>query len=213
MKWLKLLLTIAALMAGVTHAQVNRVPQIGVVDSQGATQVNTAGLKDTYVATVVGVAPASSATDVACLGGTSTRTVQLTRVTVSGTAGTLITLPVKIQKNALADSGGTGAAASVVVRARMRSTSPGSGAVVTAYTANPTINDGAPGTVGVATLTLPVTSAGTSSSRAVFDWGLRGGERPPTLVGTAQQICVNLSGVSVSSGLVYVDFTWTEEPN
>lgn len=206
---LALIAAFTAVVVGV-HAQVNRVTGPGVLDFGGAAKVNSDGELKTYSATVTGLVPAASATDVACLAGSATKTVRAQSVRVSGTAGTLITLPVLLRKNASADSGGTTVAVSFTPYAHL-STDAANTATVTAYTANPTVNDTVPGVLDAQTLTLPVTSAGTSSSQVLFTWSGQGGTRAPVLVGVAQQLCVNLGAVSVTTGSLSVRFTWTEE--
>lgn len=190
---------------------VNRVGALAITDSAGAGQVNTEGQKASYSAVATGLAPAASATDVACIAGSATKTIKLTQITVSGTAGTLVTLPVFLAKRATADTGGTPATGNALpVGSKLDSNNAAASATLVAYTANPTINDSSPLLIGAGTVTLPVTSAGTTNSRLVFQWGSRPAQAP-TLRGAAQQICVNLSGISVSSGLLNIDFEFTEE--
>lgn len=183
---------------------VNSVPQTGVVCQSEPTT-------DTYAATGVGIAPASTATDVACITGSATKVVRLQRIRVSGTAGTLITVPVLITKHASANTGGTAATGTALpVPYPLDSTDATVSATTTAYTANPTITDSTPGIIAAATLSLNTTSALVGQGEVALDWASRNYMEAPTLRGIAQQLCVNLNATSPSSGLVNVTFVWTE---
>lgn len=212
MKISRLLLFGLLLLAFPASAQVNRVPQLGVVDNQGATYVDSGGLKNTYSATAIGLAPGATATDIACLTGSSSKVVKLTKISLSGTSSTLVTVPVKITKNASVDSGGTnGSSGAAPVAYALNSTFSAATATATSYTASPTVNDSTPGIIDAAAVTFPITSSAVAVTTRVFEWGLRGGESQPTLNSTAQQICVNLNSTSVAAGLLNISFTWTEE--
>lgn len=190
---------------------VNRVSQIGVTDSQGATQVNPEGLRTTYSAVFTGLVPAASATDVVCIAGSATKTIKVQYFEVSGTAGTLVTLPVFLAKRATADSGGTPATGNALpVASKMDSLNAAATATLVSYTANPTINDSSPLLIRAATVTLPVTTAGVVTRPAAWRFGDAGGQAV-VLRGAAQQLCLNLSGISVSSGVLAGSIQWVEE--
>lgn len=187
---------------------VNSVPQIGVTCPSEPSVT-------TYVATGVGIAPASSATDVACLTGSASKVVRVQRIRVSGTAGTAVVLPVIIRKNASADSGGTAATSTALpVPYAADSANAAPSATTIAYTANPTVNDTTPGVIAAQNLALTTTAAPTGNQpQSTFEWNAgRIYEQAPTLRGVAQQVCVYLNGVSVSSGLLNISFNWTEAP-
>jgi hypothetical protein len=80
---------------------INRITGPGVLDNGGAVKMDNDGELLTYSATAVNLVPPASATDLSCLIGSSTKTVRVTRVVVSGTAGTLVTLPVNIMKHSV----------------------------------------------------------------------------------------------------------------
>lgn len=189
------------------QAQVNVVPQTGVTSGYVP--------KQTYSAGFTGLVPVASATDVVCLAGSATKTIKVMKITIGGTAGTLVTVPVSLIKKATADTGGT--AASTTANPANTITKMDSGfatatAVPISYTANPTINDA--GTIMSAkTVTLPVTSAGVASIPTVWDFGSRmvNNESPLVLRGVAQQVCLHFSTISVSSGLLVGELVWTEE--
>lgn len=174
------------------------------VGADEALAVNGEGRRATYRATVVGLVPAASATDIAYIIGSATKTVRVTRVSVSGQAGTAINTPIVLVKRSTAASGGTCAGATEVP---IDSTSAAATAAVTTCTANPTLGTG----VGsVASQAIFLSTATTQPRAADFIFGTEGGQ-PIVLRGVAQNVAVNLNGVSVSSGVVNVTFEWTEE--
>lgn len=187
----------------VSAGGVNTVPTVG----QNCLTESTV---DTYAATSIGLVPAASATDIACITGSATRVVRLLSVRISGSAGTLVSLPVVITKHASANTGGTAATSTALpVPYKMDTTDATPTATTTAYTANPTIADAAPGYLDIANVTLNVTTAA-GGTPFNFTYLTHIYNEPPTLRGVAQQICVNLNGVSVSSGVLAISFLWTE---
>lgn len=183
---------------------VNSVPQTGL-------SCLSEPSVPTYAATGVGIVPASSATDIACLTGSATKVVRVQRMRVSGTAGTLISVPLLITKHASANTGGTpGTGTQLPVPYTIDTTNVAVTATATSYTANPTIVDSAPGIIGAMMLPLGLTGTTLASQGVLFDFGDLTYAQKPTLRGIAQQVCVNLNATSPSSGLVNVTFYWTE---
>lgn len=216
----KRLLLVAALVGGLAapaFAQTNTFNG-GCAGANGINSVPRSGVScpsdsiaPTYMATSIGLVPASSATDIACITGNATNIVRLQQIRVSGSAGTLVSLPVVITKHASANTGGTAALTTALpVPYRLDSQNPAALATTIAYTANPTIADAAPGIIdaGIATFNVTTVAGG---APVTFSWTTRAYNEPPVLRGIAQQICVNLNGVSVSSGLLAVSFLWTEQ--
>lgn len=185
---------------------VNNVPQVGVSCSQEPTV-------GTYAATGIGIAPASSATDIACLTGSATKVIRVQRIRVSGTAGTLVSVPALITKHASANTGGTaGTGTQLPVPYTLDTSNAAVSATATSYTANPTIADATPGIITAAILPLGLTGTTLANTGVLFDFGDLNFAEKPTLRGIAQQVCVNLNATSPSSGLVNVSFFWTEAP-
>lgn len=183
---------------------VNSVPRSGV-------SCPSDSIAPTYMATSIGLVPAASATDVACITGNATNVVRLQQIRISGTAGTLVSLPVVITKHASANTGGTAATTTALpVPYRLDSLNPAPLATTTAYTVSPTIADAAPGILDTGIVTLNVTTVAGGAPLA-FSWTTRAYNEAPVLRGIAQQVCVNLNGVSVSSGLLAISFLWTEQ--
>lgn len=206
----KLLLGSVAGLLLATSAQaactVNTVPQIGVL-----CDINR---NPTYSATSVGLVPASAATDLFCISPGTTKSVAIRRVSIAGTAGTAITTPFLLYERSALGTAGTAATGIALPVAVPNSPSdPASTATVTAYTANPTVA-ATPLLMDAALVDLPVTTAagggvavtnlyGTSVDN--FDKGI------DLLKNTTAQLCVNLNGASVSSGVLTIHMEWTEQ--
>ena len=184
---------------------VNTVPTIGVSCAQEPTTT-------TYGATSVGLIPASAATDIACLSGSATKVVRLQMVKISG-SGTAISVPVLLKKNASLDTGGTAATSTALpVAYALDSANAAASATVTAFTANPTINDTAPGILDNGNLGLVATTVGAAVQPYVlWDYAERNFAQAPLLRTAAQQLCVNLNATSPTA-LLNVTFRWTEAP-
>lgn len=170
-----------------------------------ALAVNIEGRRATYRATVTGLVPAASATDIAYINGSATKTVRVTRIVVSGTAGTHVNTPIILVKRSTANSGGTCAAATNVP---LDSSNAAATAVVNSCTANPTTGT-LVGNISARSYFFGVATEA-SGPPADFLIGQEGGQ-PLTLRGVAQGLAVNLGAVSVTSGVVNVTIEWTEE--
>jgi len=206
----RLIATIGALLLGMAcaFAQVNVVPQVGQTSNYVARQ--------TYSAGFVGLVPPASATDIICIAGSASKTIRVREIVVSGTAGTLVTVPIALVRRASAATGGTaaGTTANPANAITKRDTANGTAsATPVSYTAVPTITDSAGTVFASSSLTLPVTSAGTSSVPLKFSFigDAEALMQPPVLRGAAQQFCLNFNTVSISSGLLNGYMTWTEE--
>lgn len=200
-----------ALAASAAFAQpVNNVPQVGVIS---ATQKQY-----TYSAISRGLVPASSATDIFCIAGSTSRAISIKRIRITGTAGTLVTAPFTLLRRATLDTGGTAATTTALpVAAPNMSTDPASVATLVAYTANPTLNDSSPTYFRSQWLSLNVTSALVGPIPIEWDageavsWFSKGLDIPKSTAGSTQQYCINLNAVSVSSGLLDIYITWVEQ--
>lgn len=183
---------------------INTVPRSGV-------SCPSDSVAPTYAATSIGLVPAATATDVACLTGNATTITRVQGIRVSGTAGTLVSLPAVIVKRASANTGGTAALTTALpVPYRYDPSNPAPLSTTTAWTANPTIVDTSPGILDAGIVTLNVTTAA-GGAPTNFTWFTRAYNEAPVLRSTAQQVCVNLNSISVTSGLLAISFFWTEQ--
>lgn len=213
-KVFKLALLGAAMLAvSPASAQVNSVPQTGLTTGYLA--------KSTYSSAFFGLVPPASATDEICIAGSATKTVRIGRIVLTGTAGTLVTVPITIVRRVTADTGGTaatttanpGVTTQIASRDTGQNPNTAATAVLISYTAVPTINDTAPVYIDSDAITLPTTAAATDNTPTVFDWSrdIENNLQPPTLRGAAQQLCVNFNSTSITSGVLNGSITWTEE--
>ena len=208
----KFLLAPLSLVAAVgfwayAQGQVNVVPQVG--------QINSIIKNSTFSGTAIGLVPAASATDIFCLKGSTSKMVHLDRLIISGTAGTAVTTPVLLNLNHSLDTGGTAASGlALPVPVPLNGTDVAS-ATMTAYTANPTVTDATPNLLLGPAIGFPVTTTATQratelvagSSVDMFNkgWDI---QKAGTVV---QELCLNLNGVSVSSGVLSITAEWTEQ--
>jgi hypothetical protein len=135
------------------------------------------------------------------------------KIRIGGTAGTAINITAYLTKHASADSGGTAATGTALpVPYALDSNYAAPTATTQSWTANPTINDSAPGYVAGQTVFLPATGTAAGPAQYYFSFNEGGlAVAPPVLRGTVQQLCVNLNGVTApSSGVMSVEFIWTE---
>lgn len=207
MRWLLLAGALAVGAIAVSQAQVNVVPQTGTIQ-------NYLG-KTTFSAAFVGLVPPASATDTICIAGSATKTIKIVRFELSGTAGTLVTLPVTLLKRVTADTGGTAATTTANPANTIGKRDVNSGAATAtliSYTAVPTINDTSPVYWRSSSLTLNVTGT-TAAPAQVIDFYFHNSDlaTQPTLRGAAEQACLNFNSVSVSLGVLNGSITWTEE--
>jgi hypothetical protein len=206
----RLFLSSIAILAlgGIAASQVNTVPQVGLITGILA--------NSTYTASTVGIAPASSATDFFCVNGSTSKNVHVKRFLISGTAGTAISTPILVNLNHSLDSGGTSPSSGLTqpVPVPLNTNNVAATATTLSYTANPTVNDTAPNLLVVASPTFQVTTTANGiieiragSAVAFFNqaWDI------PKAGTVVQQICLNLNGVSISSGKVNVTAEWTED--
>lgn len=180
-----------------------------VPPQQGNVALGDDPIKQSYSATKQGLALAASATDIATLTGSATKTVRVTHVEYSGLATTILNTSVELFVRTTADSGGTSTAPAAIPHDQ---NSAAATAAVAVYTANPTVNDGTarPIRSQKALHNLAAPAAGSESTRVIWDFMNRPSQAI-VLRGVAQQLAVNLAGVTVAGGAADITFEWTEE--
>ena len=212
---MKRFLTALGLLAlvGPASAQVGVVPQLGLT---------TAYLpKTTYSAAFYGLVPAASATDVLCIAGSTSKTVRLQRMVLTGSAGTAVNVPINIVRRV---SLNTGTVALTTYNpnntiAKRDTTSATATATLSSFNTtggNPTIVDTSPTYLDTGVLILPLTSSAGLGSPLIFDWSrdIENLLQVPTIAPAATvvgEICANFTSVSITSGVVNGSITWTEE--
>ncbi len=192
-------------MTGLSTAGVNSVPQLGIVDMQGASYANTEGLKATYSAASQVVA-ASAATDVVYITGSAGKTTRITRINVGGRATSAAPADVSIVKRSTADTAGTCAAATAVPHDNL---SASAATTIKFCTANPTLGT-AVGTLREKQTFLGNLTTGAPGADAEF----KQADRPSqtwVLRGAGDTIAINLNGGTFSGNLMDIDIEFTEE--
>ena len=146
---------------------------------------------------------AASATDVVAFFGNATSTVHVTKIRVTGIQTTTGIVDFLLVRRSTANTGGTSSNFSL---AQHETTDAVNNSTPIAYTANPT-----PGTsLGNIRRWYQVISATTTPefSEYTLEFGENG--KPLVLSGTAQGICLNLNGATVTGGVINVSIEWIE---
>lgn len=211
-----LLAAALAIAAFAAPAQmVNRITGPGILDQAGAAQVNTEGQKASYFASLGSNTPAATPTDVAVLPGSATKTVKITRVTVTVQATTGAVGEYRL----VLRSGGTQSAVNTAFANGTHSGAFDSNNIASTVIANGlggvyTANPASAGTVvGVPidwTINVPTPATGAA---VVMEYTC--GPRPAqciTLRGATQFLAVNGNGHTLATGEKFgVSYEWTEE--
>jgi hypothetical protein len=193
------LLAVAAALAAVSSAAL---AQTAVIQSLN----NVVNRAATYSAVAAAFTLAATPTDVCILNGSATKTIYVTKVSVSGLKTTAGLSQVVLAKRSVANTGGTAVAGTEVP-------SDSSDAAATGtfqhYTANPT-----PGAlVGniYQNYMLFAAPAGTTDGvmREVFFSGANM-TKPIRLSGVAEGLAVNLAGATLTGGTFNCTFEWIE---
>jgi hypothetical protein len=189
----------------VTTANVASVVSAGV--SGGAIVTSTiGGYKASYSVAVLGLVVATTPTDVFTIAGSATKTVRITYISVSGTENNATVRDIQLLKRTTANSGGTSTTPEIVEH---DSNSAEATAVVTAYTANPSLGV-LEGVIRSGKLSIPATNLTGAADRLVWTFG----DRPSQVLvlrGISETVAVNLNGVTMSTPSFNLVIEWTEE--
>ena len=170
----------------------------------GIPSVNSEGTKVTYSVGVIGFTPVATPTDFFEIKGSTSRTLRILRLSISGIATAAASIAIQAIKRSTANSGGTPAAQTI---APHDSNDAAATAVVNTYSANPTLGTsvGAP-----RAQTLNLGAAGAAGVIA-WDFTTRNG-KGIVLRGVAQSLNLNWNGAAVPAGTVLsMDVEFTEE--
>ena len=147
-------------------------------------------------------------TDLWSICGSSTKTVRVRRVELSGTATTSTSVDVALIMRSTADTGGTPTA---LTKVPMDASNAASTAALNSYGSAPTLGTTI-GDIRDAQLTLPPAASSTPAlTYLVWDFGGRG-QQPPALHGAAQCLAFNFFGAALPAGMkISTSVEWTEE--
>jgi len=176
-------------------------------DAVGNLRVTEEGGKLTYSMAFNGLVGAASCTDLVRLSGSATKTVYVQEVRFSATATAAKTLDVLLIKRSTAGSGGTSSAGVAIPHSSDDEAGSAAGLL---YTANPTVGT-ATGNLRATRFTIAVVDAAATQGEVVWDLKGYNGGKGVRLEGVAQGLCINLNGVTVSSGLLNINIEWTEQ--
>lgn len=169
---------------------------------------NTSGIKSTYHYRVADFTPVATATDVLVLTGSATKTIRVTKVTISGDATANAIFDVYLTKRTTADTGGTFTNPTPTPSDTADGAATGT---LYLYTANPSALGTGSALEGDHILLVNATAPTAQTQRLQYTWGTRN-DKPPVLRGVAQSLTVNLSGNAVPAGTsLYISIEWTEE--
>lgn len=159
--------------------------------------------KATYRTAFV-AAPAATATDIFQLIGSATKSVEVTKIIISGTQTTAGLVDLYIAKRSTANTGGTSSASNNVP---LISTDAAATAVGAIYTANPSATGTLVGNVYIEAIPLGTT---TTIANNIVEINFGENSKPLVLSGVAQALAINLNGVTVTGGSLKVTVEFLE---
>lgn len=162
----------------------------------------------TFSAAFSGLASAASATDIVTLSGSASKLVRPQFIVLSGLATAAAFALVDFIKRSVADSGGGTPGTPACVP--WGPSAVAATAVVTTYTANPTIDGtNAFGTIGTLRVPLLTAAAVPFDPSVIIDF--RGPHHAPIVLdGVAQQLAINLKATTYAGGTFAGMIVWTE---
>lgn len=177
---------------------------VPVTDTYGALIVKDQQRHKATYRTAFVVSPAASATDVFQLIGSATKTVEITKIIISGTQTTAGLVDFYVKKRSTANTGGTSSASTNVP---LISTDAAATAVGAIYTANPSALGTDVGNIYIQALPIGASTASTNNIVEI-NFGERG--RALILSGVAQALAINLNGVTVTGGSLKITVEFLE---
>lgn len=194
------------------QSTVNRVTSLPIIDFSGAGYVNLEGQKPSYFASLGNNTPAATPTDVSILAGSATKTVKVTRVTVSIQGATAAAA---VEYRLVLRSGGTQSAVNTAFANGTHSGPFDSNDAASAVIANGLsgVYTGNPASTGT-TVGSPInwTIVDNIGGAVVLEYTCRGPAKCITLRGVSQFLAVNGNGHALAGSEKFgVSYEWTEE--
>jgi len=195
---------IASLLTAVVVSQA-QVPGVNsALNTVFTLAYDNSTMKPTYSASGRATLVAS-ATDVCTLTGSTTKNIRVRRVLFSGLATAVIAEPVSIVKRSTVT---TGANSALITMVPYDSSNSAATAVAETWSGNGTLGTLVGALADVYYVSGNFTT-GVGGEPIEFKFGELG--QPVVLRGAAQEIAVNLSGITWASGVANCVFEWTEE--
>lgn len=166
--------------------------------------VSLDGAESTYTASILGLVPAASATDIFEIIGSATKTIKVRRIRVTGNRTTSASHDTVLLRRSTLNSGGT---FTNPVSVRHDTNNSLATAVVKAYTANPTLGT----LIGNLSADKQFLNNSATGSSDVRDYVLtESGAQPIFLRGVNESVSINLNGATIAGGLFDIWAEWTE---
>lgn len=169
------------------------------------------GQKWTYAAAKQGLVTHATANVIASLTGSASKTIRVVEVGISALATTILETSVQLKLRTTADSGGTSTGSPTAYPYDQNA--PAATGVLLTYTADPTVNDGTTTrTIRSAKMlaNIAAPTAASEDSRIIWTFG-NGPSQAVVLRGIAQQLDIDLGGVTIAGPSVDIYYVWTEE--
>jgi hypothetical protein len=179
--------------------------------AQGLVVRNIPKVRETYSACVENLVVAASATDIFTITGSETKTVYIHKITISGTRTAHNHDVVILNKRSSLNTGGTSTVRTAVP---YDSANAAATATVRSYTANPTLGT-LVGNIKSTNVSFPVkqpsNAQGNGGANVPWVWEYSDIGQPLILRDNAQQIGINLNGVTVAGSNINITVEWSEE--
>lgn len=160
----------------------------------------------TYVASINGLAPGTTATDVFTLAGSATKTIRISRVEVNGIQTTAGQVAVVLLKRSSTNTAGTSTTQTAVA---YDSTNAAATAVALAYTVSPTTTGTLVGRIYSQRVFMPGAATASDAQGLSSAFG-DNGQQNLVLRGTSEIFAVNFNGVTVVGGSANISIEWNE---
>lgn len=186
------------------NASGNLDRQRGAPGTVGVTAVSSDGIKATYRYCTLAYAMVATPTDAVVIQGSSTKTIRVKRVMVSGQATSQGSMTVQLVRRSTAGTLGSAVLTAMTAAKHDINDGAASAAVSTVGTANYGTLGSTAGTVAVGRLGLSALATGTGGQGVTWDFATRQ-DKAIILRGVSDFLCINFNGSAIPSGGV-VDF-------
>jgi len=180
----------------------------------GAAQIVSVVLNPTYEYTLLAQAPVATPTDFLVIQGSATKTVNVTKLRLSGGATSAAYMPFTLVRR-LSTGGTQGSAVLTAITPGLTDINISAATAVVSYvgTANYTTVQTANGVVAAGRLIMPALATGGGDLNTVqFRWSDNNGQ-PLKLRGATDYLCINFGGTAVPAGGVIDAVVETYEDN
>ena len=199
---------------GVTQADVAEASTVPEAADKALVVTASPNAQATYSASSGAFASALLATDIFTISGSATKTVKIQRIILTADQTTASVVVVNLVKRSALDTAGTSTTLTAVPYS---SASAAATAVVKSYTANPTALGASVGNVSSDKLVITNSTGGGLANQSAgglryeWSWGDGNQTQPIVLLTAAENLAINLGGVTVVGGSFNIVVEWTEE--